>query len=133
MAVIRPFRALRYDPSRVGGLSDVLAPPYDVIDAQEQEALHDRSPYNVVRLILGRQSAADTPRDNRYTRAARDFALWQEQGILRRDAAPALYLVEHRFQADGTSRTRLGGRVRRSSVPEKFREAEFLNQSSEDE
>ena len=108
MAVIRPFRALRYDPSRFGDLSPVLAPPYDVIDAQEQDRLYARSPHNVIRLILGKLSAADTPTDNRYTRSARDFAAWQEQGILRRDPAPALYLIDHRFQSDGESRSRLG-------------------------
>ncbi len=108
MATVRPFRALRYDPSRVGGLSAVLAPPYDVIDAQEQDQLYARSPHNVVRLILGKQSAADTPTDSRYTRSARDFAAWQGQGILRRDPTPALYLIDHRFQSDGESRSRLG-------------------------
>ena len=108
MAKIRPFRALRYDSSRFGDLSPVLAPPYDVIDAAEQDQLYERSPHNIVRLILGKQSAADTPADNRYTRSALDFAAWQEQGILRRDHAPALYLVDHRFQAGGESRSRLG-------------------------
>ena len=108
MAVVRPFRALRYDSSRVGGLSAVLAPPYDVIDAQEQDQLYTRSPHNVVRLILGKQSAADTPTDSRYTRSARDFAAWQEQGILRRDPIPALYLIDHSFQSAGACRSRLG-------------------------
>src|SRR3989338_7771578 len=107
MAVVRPFRALRYDPSRFGDLSLVLAPPYDVIDAQEQDRLYARPPHNAARLIPGKPSAADTPTDNRYTRSARDFAAWQEQGILRRDPAPALYLIDHRFQSDGESRSRL--------------------------
>src|SRR5262249_43014030 len=52
MADIRAFRAFRYDPGRVGALGDVIAPPYDVIDASLQQALYDKSPYNVVRLIL---------------------------------------------------------------------------------
>ena len=54
MAVVSPFRAFRYDATRVGGLRDVIAPPYDVISAAEQAALYDRSPHNVVRLILAR-------------------------------------------------------------------------------
>ena len=70
MADIRAFRAFRYDPGRVGSLSDVVAPPYDVIfDSSLQQALlHDRSPYNVIRLILNKESPADTEHDNRYTR-----------------------------------------------------------------
>ncbi|TAL07634.1 MAG: DUF1015 family protein, partial [Chloroflexota bacterium] len=50
MPVVRPFRALRYDPDVVGDLGRVVAPPYDVIDGAERERLMARSPYNVVRL-----------------------------------------------------------------------------------
>lgn len=98
MTAIHPFRALRYDPERVGGLESVVAPPYDVITAQEQEALYHASPRNIVRLILGKQCPTDTDTENRYTRARREFAAWCEEGILRRDPVPALYLVEHTFR-----------------------------------
>ena len=108
MATITPFRALRYDPGLFHDLSPVLSPPYDVIDAQEQEALYNRSPHNVVRLILGQESPADSATDNRYTRAARDFAAWQQQGILRREGATAFYLIDHRFQVAGQPHSRLG-------------------------
>ena len=108
MAVIRPFRALRYDPRRAGGLTAVLSPPYDVIEPDEQERLYQASPHNIVRLILGKQHPTDTANDNRYTRAARDFGAWQQAGVLRRDPVPALYLVEHQFEADGARHTRLG-------------------------
>ena len=60
MVAIHPFRALRYHPARVESLSDVVAPPYDVISPEEQRHLYERSPYNIVRLILGRE----TPQDN---------------------------------------------------------------------
>lgn len=108
MAAIRPFAALRYDPARAGDLSRLIAPPYDVIDGEEQERLYAASPYNVVRLILGRQSSADTAADNRYTRAARDFAAWRRDGILQADPEPALYLLEHRFTDQAAPRARLG-------------------------
>ena len=105
---IRPFRALRYNPAQVGDLSGVIAPPYDVISPAEQEALYGASPYNVVRLILGKQSAADTADDNRYTRAKRFFDDWRSQGILERDGEAALYVIEHAFAAEGRTHTRLG-------------------------
>ena len=109
MAVISPVRALRYDSERIGDLSRVIAPPYDVIDAAEQEQLYHASPYNIIRLILGKQYPTDTPEDNRYTRAQRDFSAWMEQGILLRDPVPALYLIEHAFRDDrGLLRARLG-------------------------
>lgn len=108
MAAIRPFRALRYDVRRSGDLSTVLSPPYDVIEPDEQERLYQASPHNVVRLILGTQQPTDTASDNRYTRAANDFDAWQQAGVLRRDPVPALYLVEHEFEAGGARHTRLG-------------------------
>jgi len=57
MALVSPFRALRYDPTRVGDLAAVVAPPYDVISPAQQDALYARSPWNVVRLILPREPA----------------------------------------------------------------------------
>ena len=34
MPDIRAFRGIRYDMAQVGAMSDVVAPPYDVIDAR---------------------------------------------------------------------------------------------------
>ena len=102
MAAISPFPAVRYDPARVGDLRDVIAPPYDVISAAEQAALYDRSPYNVVRLILARE----TPRAEA---AARALAAWVEAGVLARDPAPALYVYRQTFHLPGGGvRTREG-------------------------
>src|SRR5262249_2684247 len=75
MAAVSPLRAVRYDPSRSGELRHVIAPPYDVISPQEQAALYDRSPHNVVRLILARE----TPRADS---AARALAAWVEERVL---------------------------------------------------
>jgi len=108
MVHVRPFRALRYNPEVVGDLSRVIAPPYDVIDAKAQEQLYQQSPYNIVRLILGKQYPDDTQQNSRYTRARHDFDAWCEGGALRLDKAPALYLVEHTFSDQGQARSRLG-------------------------
>ena len=48
MADIRAFRAHRYDLGRVGALTDVVAPPYDVIDEKLQDQLYNKSQYNVI-------------------------------------------------------------------------------------
>lgn len=101
MAKIVPFRGLRYDLNKIGDPARVMAPPYDVISSGLQEDLYARSPYNVVRLILGKTSDADTPQDNRYTRAAVDFARWQEEGILHRDSEPSIYLYDQEYQVEG--------------------------------
>lgn len=102
MARIRPFRALRYDLDVVGDLEHVVAPPYDVISAEQQHLLHLRSPYNAVHLDFN--SAAD-----RYAAAATTLQTWRAQGALRRDTAPSLYGYAQDFTLDdGQPRRRLG-------------------------
>src|SRR3954453_5237214 len=101
MAEIRAFRAYRYDLGRVGALSDVLAPPYDVIDPALQQALYDRSPHNVIRLILNRETAADSEHDNRYTRPAATLRDWTRDGILAQDSARSLYVYHQEFEVEG--------------------------------
>jgi uncharacterized protein (DUF1015 family) len=104
---VRPFRALRYATDRVENLARVLAPPYDVISAEEQAALYKRDPHNVIRLEYGRTSDADTAADNRYTRANADLIAWREAGVLTQDT-PAYYPHRQRFSWAGTSYTRTG-------------------------
>jgi uncharacterized protein (DUF1015 family) len=102
MAVVRAVRALRYDTARVGDLSRVIAPPYDVITPDEQAALYEASPYNVIRLILPREAA----RAEAASRALRD---WTASGILVREPGPAMYLYAQTFTLpDGSTRTREG-------------------------
>jgi uncharacterized protein (DUF1015 family) len=108
MADIRAFRAYRYDLGRVGALSDVVAPPYDVIGPEQQEALYDKSPYNVIRLILNKEEATDTNTENRHSRAARFLKDWQASGVLAQDTARALYVYHQKFEAEGRRFTRKG-------------------------
>jgi uncharacterized protein (DUF1015 family) len=91
MAEILPFRGVYYNPNTVGGdLNAVVAPPYDVISPAEQDALYERSPHNVIRLILGRE-------DDKYTRAADTFRDWQAKNVLVADEDPAVYVYRQRF------------------------------------
>jgi uncharacterized protein (DUF1015 family) len=108
MAEVQAFRGFRYDLARVGNLSEVIAPPYDVIDPTLQQALYDRSPYNTVRLILNKESPADTVHDNRYTRAAQALRDWTNDGILAQDSARSIYVYEQEFEVEGKRYTRKG-------------------------
>src|SRR3954447_7316210 len=108
MADIRAFRAFRYDLGRVGTLGDVIAPPYDVIDPALQQALYDRSPHNVIRLILNKEEPRDNDHNNRYTRAAHFLRDWQRDDILRQDSARALYVYHQDFEVEGRRYTRRG-------------------------
>lgn len=108
MAEVQPFRGFRYDLARVGNLSDVIAPPYDVIDPALQKALYDRSPHNVVRLILNKETPADSENNNRYTRAAQTLRDWINEGILAQDSARCLYVYNQEFEVEGKRYTRRG-------------------------
>jgi uncharacterized protein (DUF1015 family) len=102
MARIYPFRAWRYNPSVVR-LEDVVTQPYDKISPAMQQAYYQRSPYNLVRIILGKPELFDAEGgENVYSRAARDFSAWREQGVLAREKAPAIFAYAQRFRVPGT-------------------------------
>jgi uncharacterized protein (DUF1015 family) len=102
MADIHPFRALRFDPLQVT-LSQVVTQPYDKITPALQERYYAASPNNLVRIILGRRRENDNPANNVYTRAAGHFRDWREQGLLREDSAPSIYLYAQSFTRPGSS------------------------------
>ncbi len=108
MADIKAFAGLRYNLAQAGQLQDLITPPYDVIDGPMQEGFYQRNPYNVIRLEWGKTTAADDDGNNRYTRAAKDFAHWQKEGILQQEAAPALYYYTQTFPVAEKLVTRSG-------------------------
>ncbi len=108
MPDVSPFHGVRFDVARVGALSDVVAPPYDVIDPALQDRLYQASPYNVIRLELNREEPGDTEAQGRYTRAARILKDWLRQGVLREEDHVALYVYEQTFQVEGQTHTRRG-------------------------
>ena len=99
MAVVKPFRAERYDPAMVGALEPLVAPPYDVISPEARADYLARSPYNVVHLTL--------PNDEE--QAGRDLAEWRRQGVLVRDDEPSYWFLSQDYVGpDGVERTRSG-------------------------
>ena len=102
MAEISPFRALRYDPA-AAPLAELVTQPYDKITPQMQERYYASSPYNFVRLVLGRRQEGDDETSNAYTRAADSYGEWRRQGILRADPEPALYAYSQRFPLSGAN------------------------------
>ncbi|TAL17144.1 DUF1015 domain-containing protein [bacterium] len=109
MADVRPFRALRYNPGKIGNLSLVTSPPYDVIDEEFQQRLYARSPYGIVRIDYGAVFPCDTEKENRYTRSKKIFSQWLDEKILVRDTEPSLYYVEEDYAGEfGKPCTRKG-------------------------
>jgi uncharacterized protein (DUF1015 family) len=112
---IRPFRALRFDGDSVGDLTDVVAPPYDVLSSDDRARLLARHQRNVVRLDAPAEEAGDEA-DERYRRAARTLAAWRSDGTLHKDPRAAIYVYEQVYRVPGTEveRTQRGffGRLR---------------------
>ncbi|HZY63008.1 MAG TPA: DUF1015 domain-containing protein [Edaphobacter sp.] len=105
MARIYPFRALRYDTSLVK-MEDVVTQPYDKITPAMQERYYEASPYNLVRVILGKQYPTDTEEENVYTRAAETLKEWRKDHILREEAEPALYGYSQTYTVPHTTEVR---------------------------
>src|SRR5580700_12158853 len=102
MARIYPFRAWRYNPSAVR-LDEVVTQPYDKISPGMQQAYYQRSPFNLVRIILGLPELFDAERgESIYSRAARDFRAWREQGVLVQEKDPCVFAYSQRFKVPGT-------------------------------
>jgi uncharacterized protein (DUF1015 family) len=106
MAEIQPLTALHYAPATAGPLQNLVAPPYDVIDAARRAVLAAASPYNVVHVDL---PVADHANGDPYARAAETLAAWRAAGAVVRDAEPAIWALTQDYRApDGRERTRRG-------------------------
>ena len=92
MALIAPFRGLRYNTARISRLEDVVTPPYDVIDLKAQQDFLDRNPYSMIKLDLSKNVTPDEMTNERYGDSLRLLEKWQEDSILVRDDQPVIYL-----------------------------------------
>ncbi len=101
MAEVCPFRAVHYDAGAVSGLDKVVTQPYDKISQEMQSRYYDLSPYNLVRIIRGRQSPGDDANDSVYTRASRNFLDWIAKCVLRTETEPAIYPYSQEYLPPG--------------------------------
>lgn len=108
MANVRPFCGLRYNTEKVGSLSFVTAPPYDIISDAEQESLVTRHKNNIITLELGKNYKTDDDNNNRYTRARDCMNEWISLDILKKDNTPSYYIYEEIFEISGTTRNLRG-------------------------
>ena len=107
MPEIKGFAGWRYNVDKIQNPAKVLAPPYDVISKKEQEALHRQNPYNVIRLILGKELKGDSSKNNKYTRAWEFLNQWSARGVLKREDSLAFLFDSF---SDGF-RDKLGNKV----------------------
>ncbi|MFW5870265.1 MAG: DUF1015 domain-containing protein [Candidatus Sumerlaeota bacterium] len=109
MARVIPFIGTHYNPGAIDDIANVVAPPYDVISPEQQEALYDKSEHNIVRLILGKEDIEDDDYANKYERAAAMLRDWKAQGVLLDEDSKAFYIYEEEYQTpDGKTHKRTG-------------------------
>ena len=92
MVEIKPLEGIIYNQERVN-IKDVVAPPYDVIGSDYQEKLYEKSPYNIVRLILAKG-------ENRYEDAKKDFEEWQKEGVLQKTKKPSIFYLVQKYTTE---------------------------------
>ncbi|MCK8114476.1 DUF1015 domain-containing protein [Anaerosoma tenue] len=108
MSLVRPFRARMYRHEPGADLSDLTAPPYDVVNPEQRAALLARNDHNVVALELPDGPLDPTVPGNRYETGAETWRRWHDEGILVEDASPAIYVVEQSWKHEGTPIRRRG-------------------------
>lgn len=105
---IKPFKAYRFNKAVVQDPGACIAPPYDVIDAAQQQALYDRNAYNIVRAIKGKKNGSETDQDNVYTRAADYLNQAIADSALTQDSDEAIYVYVQDFEIGGNHYQRSG-------------------------
>ena len=92
MALIAPFRGLRYNPEKISSMENVVSPPYDVINNEAQDALLNKDPYNMIRLDLGKKTSGGEEDNGRYLESRAILEEWEKGQVLVRDEQPSFYL-----------------------------------------
>lgn len=95
MAVIKPFRGMRYNTENAGKISELCCPPYDIIDEKQRLSYISQNEYNVIRLELPKEG------ENPYANAKDILDMWKDKGVLVCEDKPAIYIYEEEFTAYG--------------------------------
>ncbi|MBN2736824.1 MAG: DUF1015 domain-containing protein [Spirochaetales bacterium] len=110
---VKPFKALHYNPEKISNIGDCLTQPYDVISPEAQEKYYEKSPYNFIRLILGKIMEEDDEKSNRYTRAKAVLEEWRSQNILKLTDSTCFWIYEQEFSLPGEGLRKVKGFIGR--------------------
>ncbi|MHA2119441.1 MAG: DUF1015 domain-containing protein [Candidatus Thorarchaeota archaeon] len=103
-----PFKAFRYDKSRVGAIGKVVTPPYDIIKGKIVDELQSLSEYSISWIIKNKPEDGDTLENNQYTRARDLLEKWVENGVLKQDSDDAFYVYGQNFRVNNQDMFRFG-------------------------
>lgn len=104
MTKIKPFKALVYNQEKIKDASRVVCPPYDIVSPDAQRYYHERHPYNLIHILLGK----DIPGEDKYKLAGNYFKEWLKNKILIQDEGPNIYFYSQEYNLKGEKKTRLG-------------------------
>jgi uncharacterized protein (DUF1015 family) len=105
---VKGFKAYRFNSDVVGDNGKCVAPPYDVINPTQQKKLYEQNPYNIIRIILGKQETTDNDKNNQYSRAAEHLKDWMKKNVLKQDDKETIYAYVQNFAIGGKENTRSG-------------------------
>jgi len=108
MVEISPFKGITYNKEKIDNLDKVMSPPYDIISQEMQKQLYEKHPYNFVRLILGKQSPEDDDKNNRYTRAKKEFDKWLNDSVLKSSDKSAIFPYKIDYEINNEKKTMNG-------------------------
>jgi uncharacterized protein (DUF1015 family) len=108
MAIIEPFRGIIYSKQKIGNISNVVSPPYDVLTEDDVKQYEKKHEFNVVRLIQSRNGTMGKRKMDRYEMAATYFKQWRKENVLIQDKIPSLYIYEHKFSVNKNEYRRIG-------------------------
>jgi len=97
MARVFPFQPYRYTSTAGVPLDHLVTQPYDKISPAMRERYLALSPYNLVRIILGKPEDGDANGGNVYTRAAAHLDDWIGKGVLAAEAEPSFFAYFQQF------------------------------------
>jgi uncharacterized protein (DUF1015 family) len=102
MAIVKAFKGLRYS-KQAGELGELCCPPYDIINAEERQALLDKNKHNIIRLELPCPPGSENA--TAYKEAQRVLYDWLADGVLADDKEENIYVYEFSFKRDGITRS----------------------------
>ena len=108
MAQIRPFSGVHFSKKRGTDVSNLIAPPYDVLDEAARAALQRNDPHNIVNIDLPHLPAKTAGPDEAYQRASITMQAWLKSGVLEKDVRRAIYPYTQSFVHGGRTFHRRG-------------------------
>jgi len=108
MAIVLPFRGIRYNTDRAGDMAQLVAPPYDVVDDEKRDSLVFKNHYNIFSLELSKPDFSETHKVDKYTCAKKKFESWLSKKILEQKDRHAIYPYDISFSTPDGNLCRKG-------------------------